>query len=429
MKLKDSIILILSVIIAIIVGVLIGVKLTEGKNDNPITNNENTNNGNLEIEKDFSLVEAEKLMTKYHGVRTGYIQKLTEDEKLAVVFRYAGSMSSKEVDCTDESLKEIIVQNELEKGKCVIKPNRVYGFLSDNYTNRLSIYSYNEVLKMKQELFGKNETLEKKDYEEELFIKYIPKMDSFFWTSKEGQSISNNIKITSAKLVNEQLRVYVNLDEVLDYWSSDEIVRTESNYEYIFKQEDNNYYLVDINQLSTIDKNIDPEWQLDKIYEKKDYDLKENLKSKNINFIDPLTDGELVYDSETMDNANFLLGNQNISVNKNNSKIIIKNSDDKEIVRDLNELDERIIRIYRINDILYSHGAYITMYNSDLRVIPRTALDENALPLIVGNSIYYGEGTCAGPDSSGNVKVYKYDLNTKETDFQFYLAHLEGWGC
>lgn len=171
-------------------------------------------------------------------------------------------------------------------------------------------------------------------------------------------------------------------------------------------------------------------------YEKKDYDLKENLKSKNISFIDPLTYENLVYNSEKMTNTKFSLGNKEISVIKNNSKLIIKNSSGKEISFDIDKIDdeERTFVIYKINNLFYvahylNAGTDHIIYNSDLTKIVDGRIDEMALPLIVGNSIYYGLGTCDGPGEFGDVAVYKYDLNTKKTAFQFYLAHFEGWAC
>ena len=193
MKLKDSIILILSVVIAIIVGAFVGVKLTENKDDNATTNN-----GNVEIEKDFSLVEAEKIMSKYGGTCRDYIINLTELEKLIVTFKNTDKTGTK--DCDDKVLNGIVYGGPDE---CALEGSSTAG-------GGFPIYSYSSILNKKKLLFGSDETVSKtKSIESDIAIHYIDEIDSFVYDISGGCGGDNVATITSAKVINNNLKINV----------------------------------------------------------------------------------------------------------------------------------------------------------------------------------------------------------------------------
>ena len=255
MKLKDSLIIILAVVIAIVGGVFVGFKLSENKNNNVInngTNNnesskENTNNGDAETEKDFSLVDAEKLMSKYIGRPCHtYIKSLTEDNKVVVAL-LNNKKVSQSVPCNDTRIKDVVDQEALKKGNCALKGSSQVGA---DIEVMIKFYSYSEVLKLKRELFRTTESLDKKNYRGGLTINYSNNLDAFAYSGGSAcGGVEYEEKINSAKLVNGQLKINVTSIET-EYGLSDEPIKTTTIYEYIFKYEDNHYYLSEINKLN-----------------------------------------------------------------------------------------------------------------------------------------------------------------------------------
>lgn len=251
MKLKDSIILILAVIIAIIVGVLVGVKLTENKDNNE--NNPNNNVNNEETVKPFSIAEALALMGKYKECGT-YIVTLNEESKVQVVFgrNVDGTLAdipSKIVPCNDKSLDEVIDQNEIKNGSCYIIDTSQWGVSAED---NIAIHGYQDVLNIKKQLFGPNETLERKDYYGGNVVKYSKKTDSFVYANGDacvGLDLDHENQITSAEQIGEKVKIVVSTVET-DYGLGDEPVVSKYTYEYIFKKANNNYYLAEINKLA-----------------------------------------------------------------------------------------------------------------------------------------------------------------------------------
>ena len=162
MKLKDSIIIILAVVIAIVVGVFVGFKLSESKNDNPTTNNgttnnnvnnnentnnenvnkENTNNGDAETEKEFSIAEAEKLMSKYIFFNDfrgkSYISQLSDSTKNGVAIQnMAGVVYDSNRTICYELFGEKYYDDEEIKGYC-------------GNNQEMQKYSYQDVLEEKK---------------------------------------------------------------------------------------------------------------------------------------------------------------------------------------------------------------------------------------------------------------------------------------
>ena len=235
MKLKDSIILIVVVIIAIALGVFVGIKVTErktdNKNNNQPTQSETDDKGNSD--KD-SLEEAEKIMSKYKlsgeysGYRTGnyYIRSLNnENEMNLLAIQWA---NKSKVNCND------VKEYEFTYHTCTYETTK-----DDVY-----LYGYEDVLNKKKELFGSKATLEKKDilnapgYNYE----YISKINGYVTTSCMcgAPSVNYDSKILSAFKRDQDLIVKISVDD------SDSNV---SYYNYIFKLENDNYYLAEITEV------------------------------------------------------------------------------------------------------------------------------------------------------------------------------------
>lgn len=242
MKLKDSVIIILVVVIALGAGVFVGVKLSDNNNNNPIINNEN-NNGNAETEKDFSLVEAEKMMEKYKifGCGNLYVTDLkNEDVKTAaaVISLYANET----VLCKD-------IYKNIEQNSGYYEGYYIGGdydlFCPDGYAN---VYKYQDVLNAKKNLFGNNSTLVKEDVERVAVngfghLDYDADRNAFLTLESGGRGCGcdDNSAIYEAKKIGNDIKVYTKSNS--ECWVNEK-------YEYIFKNQNNHYYLAEINKLN-----------------------------------------------------------------------------------------------------------------------------------------------------------------------------------
>lgn len=168
--------------------------------------------------------------------------------------------------------------------------------------------------------------------------------------------------------------------------------------------------------------------------------LKENLKIKKIDFVDPFENNEFSYDSSKDTNESFTLLNQKLTITKNEKEILLKLENGKQISVKYNkyedENEEDYINVAIKNNYLFisysipfGWNENVKIYNSDLELIFDENPDQMARVLLVGSDIYYGKPDCDGPSEFGDVAVYKFNLNTKKQEFQFYLDHVAGWAC
>lgn len=260
MKLKDSLIIILAVVIAIVVGVFVGVRLTEDKNENPAnnngtTNNDSTNNNEQQTEKDFSLVEAEKLMNKYSYSDFCnpelYIDNLNNESLKNELAIYI-TVKAREYSCN-------LVYGDNHSGGMYY--NDGYACLSDDEMGMgiTSFYKYNDVLESKKLLFGNAETLTKKIFDSAngtIRYEYNSTKNIYVGLQLQGggacpPTIKNTIE--SAKVLNDTLKIVVvkkeyNLDD--SAMPSMTTVKSETKIQYVFKKQNDNYYLAEINKLN-----------------------------------------------------------------------------------------------------------------------------------------------------------------------------------
>ena len=240
MKLKDSIIIILAVVIAIVVGVFVGFKLSENRMVNSETNNnENINKENVETEKDFSLVEAKKLMDNYL-----YSTPCKTDIYIS--------------DLSDEFNKNLVVLNNVKSQtmSCLsIYGESVFDHL-DGFAcfEDAKFYDYDEMLIKKKELFGKDSELEKNVISHKYYkYDYISKMNGFVALRMMGGGscyipVENTVQ--SAKIKGDELTIFV-VEKEFDrdtYINGEKNVITEIKREYKFKKQDTGYYLYSVEE-------------------------------------------------------------------------------------------------------------------------------------------------------------------------------------
>lgn len=240
MKLKDSIIIILLVVIAIVVGVFLGVKITEGKNDN--VNPEINKNNDKEIENEFSVTEAKKIMDKYL-VFSSYISDLTnEDEKSYIAIQ--NTKNNETYSC-----KKLFGNNYFE-------PEYNAFLVRDLHycTKESRFYDYSNVLSTKKELFGKTSILNNDDFDYQgtfiynkknsLIISVFPLV---FGIDGFPVLVENNIDY--AKTYDNKLEIGIteNITRIINP-DTEETQTTVEKRTYIFIKEDNHYYLAEINK-------------------------------------------------------------------------------------------------------------------------------------------------------------------------------------
>ncbi|MBQ4164493.1 MAG: hypothetical protein IJD87_05380, partial [Turicibacter sp.] len=117
-------------------------------------------------------------------------------------------------------------------------------------------YKYNELLNKKMELFGNDSQLAKEAFGNKITkYDYISKKDGFVWLDFSGGGdchIPTESIITSAKIIENELKVTL-IEKEYDsdeYDKGNKIVSSEEKREYIFRKQNNNYYLAEINKVN-----------------------------------------------------------------------------------------------------------------------------------------------------------------------------------
>lgn len=247
------VIVILALVVGLLGGYIIDNKLID-KQPNQTENNDNKNNGKDDnhrgqvdepVEKEYSLADAEKLMNDYKfsldESESSYITELTNTEMLKlIIFK---TNTSKKVKCEQ-------IKNELFNSLNQNLATAYFDQCQYDETNKGDriIYSKNEILKTKNDLFGTSKTLDFISFDVDLTKYFYSKSLNGFvpldFPSGYGAVFNAKCGLKSAKLVNTDL-------EIIAYnttWTNDDEPTTKT-YKYTFKQENNNYYLTDITEV------------------------------------------------------------------------------------------------------------------------------------------------------------------------------------
>lgn len=236
MKIKDSIILIVVFVVAIFLGVFIGVKVTDNKSD---TNKSNQTENNDNKTTELSTAEAERIMSKYTFDVCGksYITDLSDQATATVALKNTlsdGTFTG--TDLKNEGLDEYIFRG-------------TKGILYNSNADELSsFYNYSNVSSTYKTLFGDSKSLSKNSFDssELAYHYYYSSSNDLFirLVIPTGYVCNGDNKsgVRSAKVINNNL-------EIIAYNIDASEKNTVTDYKYVFKKANNNYYLTEITEI------------------------------------------------------------------------------------------------------------------------------------------------------------------------------------
>lgn len=252
MEKKNTGLIVIIIILALLVGLLGGYvindKLIEKEpaqtenNDNKNSDDKNTEKDNNQdgqvdepVEKEFDLDDAEKLMTKYMLDTCGKAYVTNLSNGIMATLAIKNTSVSEKVTC--ESLKN----DDLDKYNF----RGTVGILYDQclITNNRNFYKYDNVLSTYKKLFGSSKSLNKESFDSsETVIHY------FYSKSKDGFVELEIPAGFSCGGAESSVKSAKTIGKVLEIVADVKVSESSSTgtYKYTFKQEDNNYYLVDI---------------------------------------------------------------------------------------------------------------------------------------------------------------------------------------
>lgn len=243
MKLKDSIILILAVVAAIVAGVFAGIKLTENKYENNQQNDNKT-----ESNEKLTLESAQELMDKYvlnDLCGEYYIDNLDEANMNYLSLHKVNA--KKDYNCEQIYGKNYETQEEFPRSQC--------GMIAD-----VAVYSYDEVLNKKRELFGSDINLEKQGFT--CFTQtydFVGSINSYVYLGAFGggacmQEISNKLEVYDVVEDKDNIvyiytkRTFVEDIDLSNNVSTD-TKETITKNKYIFKKQDIGYYMATVEEI------------------------------------------------------------------------------------------------------------------------------------------------------------------------------------
>ena len=260
-------------------------------------NNDISSDNNNNVEKDYSLSEAEKLMNKYYSfIYSGFYDYIKSGKKIEEYNKYdtfTGYVKNNE-DFKDSIAFQKVASKidttcdyESEEVSSECRSGGDYAFF----------VSYNDVLSSKKLLFGPNATLEKRNFRfsgtgEVHSYYYVPDKNGFLGVVGFGggdcncsagdavisavelgdyikiktyryyikfidDDTNNNLKAQLGRNFSNMTNVILDISECERASNKSCITKKISNhidkldqYEYLFKQNNGNYYLAEINKLN-----------------------------------------------------------------------------------------------------------------------------------------------------------------------------------
>lgn len=252
MEKKNTGIIVLIVVLALALGLLGGYVISDkiiNKDNKELQNEQNNNPNNSENNnEEYSLTAAKELMDKYIISNVGYITKLAEEDKNVISIN--NSKNGTIIKCKDidnGSLKNITGDfadyKDLLYEQCK---------LDEEGNDAKNLYAYDEILSKKKELFGDNSTLNKESFEYGIRIYYYSTdkngfVDSLLIPSGYDGPISEADEVISAKIINNNLEIVAS-NKIQNIDNPDKY--DVNTYKYIFKQENNHYYLSSITEVN-----------------------------------------------------------------------------------------------------------------------------------------------------------------------------------
>ena len=220
-----SMFILIFVVIAMLIAILGGKIIID-------TIRENKENSESDV------LEAEKLLSKYKGSCRTYITSLTDSDKILVAINNTKISETK--FCSDKALESVV--NFDKEGKyCRIIDSQNHAEEDVEF----NVYNYSELLKTIKTLFGQSETLSKNISinDTSSIVKYVNNIDSYIF-DEVGICIDSFSTVKEVNKKNDTLKVTVETT-LTKFDDSTE----EDTYEYLFKQENGNYYLAEITKV------------------------------------------------------------------------------------------------------------------------------------------------------------------------------------
>lgn len=236
MKLKDSVILILAVIVAIVVGVFSGIKITENRNSVQSQNNNVDKKTDVVYEEIVDgYIDAIRLMDKYIVDEHDYFSEDDSSDELAFSStKPTGYISFTNIEKTHS------YQNN--NSGCILTSD----FAKEDFGEFVDFYSYEDVLKTKKELFGNDSKLERKNIRDNVL--YIEEYDGFITGYACGGSgaffevLEHDFRVTDYKLDANGLYIYTSF-KYKSLGPDDSIYEVSEKKKYTFKKQDTGYYM------------------------------------------------------------------------------------------------------------------------------------------------------------------------------------------
>lgn len=227
-----SMFILIFVVIAMLIAILGGKIIID-------TIRENKENSESDV------LEAEKLLSKYKGSCRTYITSLTDSDKILVAINNTKISETK--FCSDKTL-ESVVNFDKECNCCRIIDSQNRAIEYDEQDGEFNVYNYSELLKTIKTLFGQSETLSKNISINDTLsiVKYVNNIDSYIFY-KVGICIDIKNSFSTVKEVNKKNdTLKVTVETTLTKFDDS---TEEDTYEYLFKQENGNYYLAEITKV------------------------------------------------------------------------------------------------------------------------------------------------------------------------------------
>ena len=232
-----SVIVVLSILVGLLGGYFLSNTLADKNQGTADTNNNVDNNGN-NTQTSFTLEDAKDLMDKYvtaaHGINVCGIYYFSDlENENAKNYLALSRVEKKESISCDEAVGN---NNDGNLDDC--------GLLWEPW-----VYSYEEVLNNKKELFGNNSSIAKQNIEGPSYstYTYFKDKDAFVYTGSYGggDCVEHEYSVNDFKIQNDNLYIYTSGKFSIGYPDEKEI-----KHKYTFKKQDSGYYMTAVEKIN-----------------------------------------------------------------------------------------------------------------------------------------------------------------------------------